>query len=94
MVRTIVKILIFMLPALAFGQQEMTDRELVKKLAPVIREFSEDKVFYPGLTTHPQHELACRQMSGFGGMISFEVGSKEAAERVMNRFRVNCVVRS
>lgn len=30
-----------------------------------------EKVHYPGLTTHPQHELAKRQMSGFGGMLSF-----------------------
>ena len=32
------------------------------------------RVYYPGLTSHPQHELAKRQMSGFGGMISFDVG--------------------
>lgn len=38
------------------------------------------KVFYPGLESHPQHELAKRQMTGFGGMISFEIngGLKEA----------------
>jgi cystathionine beta-lyase/cystathionine gamma-synthase len=30
-----------------------------------------EKVYYPGLASHPQHELAARQMSGFGGMISF-----------------------
>jgi len=33
------------------------------------------KVFYPGLPDHPQHELAKRQMSGFGSMIAFETGS-------------------
>ncbi|QDU68857.1 cystathionine gamma-synthase [Engelhardtia mirabilis] len=32
-----------------------------------------DRVIYPGLTSHPQHELAGRQMSGFGGMVSFEL---------------------
>ncbi|MSR61708.1 MAG: cystathionine gamma-synthase [Planctomycetes bacterium] len=32
-----------------------------------------EKVFYPGLTTHPQHELAARQMKAFGGMVSFEL---------------------
>ena len=32
-----------------------------------------EKVLYPGLRSHPQHELACRQMSSFGGMISFFV---------------------
>jgi len=40
------------------------------------------RVYYPGLTSHPQHELAKRQMSGFGGMISFEVGDVELARRI------------
>ncbi|HEX3629817.1 MAG TPA: cystathionine gamma-synthase [Candidatus Dormibacteraeota bacterium] len=44
------------------------------------------RVFYPGLAEHPQHALAKRQMSGFGGMISFEVaGGLEAAQRVVER---------
>jgi cystathionine gamma-lyase len=38
-------------------------------------------VYYPGLPDHPQHELACRQMHGFGGMISLELGSAERARR-------------
>lgn len=38
------------------------------------------KVYYPGLTSHPQHELAKRQMKGFGGIVGFEVeGGREAA---------------
>jgi len=47
-------------------------------------------VFYPGLPTHPQHELAGRQASGFGGMISFIPGdgSLEAGRRVFDRFRI------
>jgi methionine-gamma-lyase len=41
-----------------------------------------ERVNYPGLESHPQHELARRQMSGFGGMLSFEVrGGAAAAER-------------
>src|SRR5438067_10104972 len=36
-------------------------------------------VYYPGLPSHPQHELATRQMRGFGGMLAFELGSLEAA---------------
>ncbi|MEO6709448.1 MAG: cystathionine gamma-synthase [Planctomycetota bacterium] len=41
-----------------------------------------DKVFYPGLASHPQHALAKRQMSGFGGMVSFELrGGVEAGNR-------------
>lgn len=46
------------------------------------------KVFYPGLPDHPQHELARRQMKGFGGMISFELGSKDAAANFLNRVRL------
>jgi len=48
------------------------------------------RVFYPGLETHPQHELARRQASGFGGMISFIPGdgSLEAGRRVFDRFRL------
>jgi cystathionine gamma-lyase/cystathionine beta-lyase/cystathionine gamma-lyase/homocysteine desulfhydrase len=41
------------------------------------------KVYYPGLESHPQHELAKRQMSGFGGMISFETGSLDNARVVL-----------
>lgn len=37
------------------------------------------KVYYPGLANHPQYQLACKQMSGFGAMISFETGSYEKA---------------
>lgn len=48
----------------------------------------EKNVFYPGLESHPQHALAARQMSGFGGMISVETGSRERAARVLNRVHV------
>ena len=48
----------------------------------------EERVFYPGLASHPQHALATRQMSGFGGMISIELGSRAAAETVVNRLKV------
>jgi cystathionine beta-lyase/cystathionine gamma-synthase len=41
-------------------------------------------VHYPRLPTHPQHELARKQMSGFGGMISFETGALENARTVLN----------
>jgi cystathionine gamma-lyase/cystathionine beta-lyase/cystathionine gamma-lyase/homocysteine desulfhydrase len=46
------------------------------------------KVFYPGLKSHPQHELACRQMSGFGSMITFETGSLGNAKRLLKRVRL------
>lgn len=42
-----------------------------------------EKVYYPGLVSHPQHELAKRQQSGFGGMVSFETGSLESAKKVL-----------
>ncbi|HMS08716.1 MAG TPA: cystathionine gamma-synthase [Pyrinomonadaceae bacterium] len=42
-----------------------------------------EKVYYPGLASHPQHELAKRQQSGFGGMVSFETGSLENAKKVL-----------
>jgi len=43
------------------------------------------KVWYPGLRSHPQHGLACRQQNGFGGMVAFEVrGGKEAGEILLN----------
>ena len=53
-----------------------------------------ERVFYPGLPSHPQHALAATQMSGFGGMISFETGSRADAERVMNRFRLFTIAES
>jgi cystathionine beta-lyase/cystathionine gamma-synthase len=46
------------------------------------------RVFYPGLKDHPQHELAKRQMSGFGSMITFETGSFANAAKMLKRVRV------
>lgn len=46
------------------------------------------KVFYPGLPTHPGHELAKQQMSGFGGIIAFDLGSLDAAKRFLSRVRL------
>jgi len=46
------------------------------------------KVFYPGLIDHPQHELAKRQMSGFGSMITFETGSLSNANKMLRKVRV------
>jgi len=48
----------------------------------------DERVFYPGLASHPHHALAARQMSGFGGMISFELGSRERVEQVLARLRL------
>ncbi len=47
------------------------------------------KVTYPGLESHPQHELARRQMSGFGGMMTFEIrGGLEAARRFLKGVQI------
>ena len=48
------------------------------------------RVHYPGLASHPQHALAARQASGFGGMISIVPGdgSLESGRRVFDRFRL------
>ena len=45
-------------------------------------------VHYPGLPSHPQHELARKQMKGFGGMLSFETGSLENAKTVLKSVRL------
>src|SRR5580765_5789401 len=52
------------------------------------------RVYYPGLPTHPQHELAKRQMRGFGGMIAFELGSLENARRLLDAVRLHALAES
>jgi cystathionine gamma-lyase len=47
-----------------------------------------DRVIYPGLASHSQHELARSQMCGFGGMITVEMGARDAAARVLERTRI------
>lgn len=47
-----------------------------------------ENVIYPGLESHPQHALAARQMRGFGGMITIELGSKARAGQVLEKMRV------
>ena len=48
-----------------------------------------EKVYYPGLPSHPDHALAKRQMSGFGGMVSFQFKGQYAdVDRIVRRFRV------
>ncbi|SDC61252.1 bifunctional cystathionine gamma-lyase/homocysteine desulfhydrase [Shouchella lonarensis] len=59
-----------------------------KALASFLNERSDVvSVYYPGLHTHPGHELHQKQATGFGGMISFDVGSKERAEQVVKQTR-------
>ncbi|MEH6946732.1 bifunctional cystathionine gamma-lyase/homocysteine desulfhydrase [Bacillus sp. JJ634] len=45
------------------------------------------KVYYPGLESHPNHDIVKQQSRGFGGMISFDVGSAEKAAQVLNKVK-------
>ena len=47
-----------------------------------------EKVYYPGLESHPQHQLAKSQAGGFGGMISFELTSPELADHLQSRLKI------
>jgi len=48
-----------------------------------------EKVYYPGLKSHPQHDLARKQMSGFGGLVSFELkGGIEAGRKLLNSVKL------
>lgn len=52
------------------------------------------RIYYPGLPSHPQHELAKRQMCGFGGMISFDVGNVPLARRILGGTRIFALAES
>jgi cystathionine beta-lyase/cystathionine gamma-synthase len=71
--------------ALRMRQHDANGREVAGYLAnhPKVK-----KVYYPGLPDHPQHELARRQMTGFGGMIAFDTGSLENAKLVLKNVRL------
>jgi cystathionine beta-lyase/cystathionine gamma-synthase len=71
--------------AVRMKQHEANGRAMADYLVkqPKVR-----KVYYPGLADHPQHELAKRQMRGFGAMISFELGSYENAKTFLDRVRL------
>src|SRR5437879_7003603 len=45
-------------------------------------------VNYPGLPSHPQHDLARKQQRGFGAMLSFDVGTLESARRLLNHVKL------
>src|SRR5262249_41873384 len=66
-------------------RHEQNGREIARFLTthPKIR-----RINYPGLPDHPDHELAKRQMRGFGAMISFDLGSLEAAGRMLAAVRL------
>jgi cystathionine gamma-lyase len=70
---------------LRMERHDSNGREIASWLA---KRMGEQNVFYPGLESHPQHALALKQMKGFGGMISVETGSREAAARMLGRVHV------
>jgi cystathionine gamma-lyase len=60
-----------------------------RKIAAWLAEkIGHENVIYPGLPSHPQHELAKKQMKGFGGMISVLTGSKDKAAKILGRVKV------
>ena len=71
--------------AVRMKQHEANGRAMAEYLAkhPKVK-----KVYYPGLPDHPQHELAKRQMNGFGALISFELGSYDNAKKFLDRVRL------
>jgi cystathionine beta-lyase/cystathionine gamma-synthase len=76
---------------LRMRQHDANGREIAKWL---VERVGAENVYYIGLPSHPQHELAKRQMSGFGGMISVELGTKERAAHVLGRVRVFALAES
>jgi cystathionine beta-lyase/cystathionine gamma-synthase len=77
--------------ALRMRQHDTNGRRIAEWLS---RDGRVPAVYYPGLPSHPQHELACRQMSGFGGMLSFEAGSLERARRIVEHTRLFALAES
>lgn len=72
--------------AVRMRQHEENARTVARFLAEHPRV---EKVYYPGLPSHPDHELAKRQMSGFGGMVSFQFkGTLADVDHVVRRFKV------
>ncbi len=76
---------------LRMKQHDVNGRAIARWL---VEQLGAESVMYVGLTSHPQHELAKRQMSGFGGMISLELGTRDRAAHVLNRVRVFALAES
>ena len=82
------------------GTKTMTVRmERTNENAQIIADYLDahpkvTRTIYPGLASHPHHALARKQMKGFGGLISFDVGSLENAKTVLNRLRLMALAES
>lgn len=78
--------------AVRMRQHEENARTVARFLAEHPRV---EKVYYPGLPSHPDHELAKRQMSGFGGMVSFQSrGTYADVAQLVRRFKVFALAES
>lgn len=77
--------------AVRMRQHEVSARAIAQWLSnhPLV-----ERVYYPGLPNHPQHELACRQMRGFGGMLSFDLGTAARARAVAGATRLFALAES
>ncbi len=77
--------------ALRMRQHDANGRIVAKWLTeqPLVK-----RVYYPGLPSHPQHDLAVRQMRGFGGMISMELGDTAVARKVAEGTKVFALAES
>jgi cystathionine beta-lyase/cystathionine gamma-synthase len=71
--------------AVRMRQHDASGRSVAEYLS---RHPKVSRVYYPGLPSHPQHELAKRQMSGFGSMLAIEVGSRANADKLLQSVRV------
>jgi cystathionine beta-lyase/cystathionine gamma-synthase len=71
--------------AVRMRQHDANGREVAAFLS---KHSKVSRVLYPGLASHPQHELAKCQMTGFGSMIAFDVGSRANADKVLRSVRV------
>jgi cystathionine gamma-lyase / homocysteine desulfhydrase len=59
-----------------------------KKIVEFLKEHpSVKRIYYPGLEDHPQHDIAKKQSGGFGGMVSFDVGSEKNADALLKKVK-------
>jgi cystathionine beta-lyase/cystathionine gamma-synthase len=76
---------------LRMARHDENGRAIAAYLAGIV---GEERVFYPGLPSHPQYELARKQMRGFGGMISVEMGSRDNAAMLLSTVRLFALAES
>ncbi len=77
--------------ALRMRQHDSSGRRIAEWLGTQPRV---KRVYYPGLPSHPQYELACRQMKGFGGMLSVELGDAGFTRRFVERTKIFALAES